>query len=302
MALNSRPTLIAVAVMAAVISACGLGDSGATATSGDPGEPTTTTPVLPAPTIGPESSLIPHRTLVDESGVGAVYITDLVDTNQELDYLWNWLDLAGTPPDVDFDSHVVLYFGLAESGSCPYVDVTGIVYAEPYLRVYPAMRDSVEEGTPCTADANPHAVVVSVRRDDLPTGEFHLWVDEGDFESREGVTFIAPGELGIGGGEHPALGGDGRIEVGETRIAYDVNTHCGVEWLLRPVNDMTWRAVDLDRTDASGIDLVPSAWGQANDDIDLEMRLVDESTLEVTAVGTDVTVTYTPDPDPPGCD
>lgn len=90
--------------------------------------------------------------------------------------------------------------------------------------------------------------------------------------------------------------------MGETRIAYAVSTHCGVEWLLRPVNGQIWRAIDLDQTDASGIDRVSRAWGQANDDLDLILELVNESRLDVTAVGTDVIVTYEPDPDPPGCD
>lgn len=293
-----RPAVSAMAILAIVVGACG-GDAPAT---GDPGDTTTTTPVIPAPTIAAKSRYIPHQILVDESGVGGVFSTDLADTNEELEYLWNRLDLAGSPPDVEFGTHVVLYFGLGESGSCPFDSLVGIVYAEPNFRVFPAMQDSVPAGTACTDDANPHAVVVSVRRDDLPTGEFHLWVFESDFDSSEGVTFIAPGELGNGGGEHAALGGGGSLEVGETRIAYKVNTHCGVDWLLRPVNEMTWRATDLDQTDASGIDPVPSAWGEANDEIDLELTLLDESTLEATALGTDVTVTYTPDPDPPGCD
>jgi len=300
---NSRHALVVGLAMAAIVSACAAGTAGTTVVPADPGETTTTTPAIPPPTIGPETSVIAHQTLVDESGIGGVFTTAAADDADELASLWERLGIDGAPPPVDFAEEVVLYFGVGESGSCPYLGLSRVVYAEPDIRVYPTMQDSVPAGTACTADARPHAVVVAVNRADLPDAEFHLWVVADDFSSREGVTFIAPGELRPrSGSDYPALGADGSLDVGETRIAYGVNTHCGVEWLLRPVNEMTWRAVDLDETDASGIDPVPSAWGQANDDIDLELTLVDESTLEVTALGTDVTVTYTPDPDPPGCD
>ena len=111
-----------------------------------------------------------------------------------------------------------------------------------------------------------------------------------------------PGTTSERGTDLPRLGSDGALAVGESRIAYDIGTHCGVEWLSIPINDEIWRATDLEKTDATGIDLVPSAWGRANDRLDLVVTLLDSSTLEVASAGTDVVVTYVPDDGFPGCD
>ncbi len=228
--------------------------------------------------------------------------TAVVKDAESFTALWSQLGLEGDAPLVDFAGSVVFYFGAVESGSCPFEPLSGIVYDWANIRVYPALYTQDTGSGSCTDDANPRAIVVSVDRDALPEGEFHLWVWPEDFDSPDGVTFIAPGELTSSqDAPYPALGGSGRLDVGETRIAYEVSSHCGVEWLLRPVNGVVWRAVDLDETDAQGIDPVPGAWGQANDSLDLVLELVDEMTLRATALGTDVTVTYEPDPDPPGC-
>ncbi len=92
------------------------------------------------------------------------------------------------------------------------------------------------------------------------------------------------------------------MAVGESRIANGINTHCGVDWLLVSINGQFWRATDLDRTDAGGIDRVPSAWGQADEPLDLIVTLLDATTLQATDLEMDVTVTYTPDPEFPGCE
>ena len=93
----------------------------------------------------------------------------------------------------------------------------------------------------------------------------------------------------------PPLEFSGEIAVGETRVVRSVNTHCGVERLLVKINDQWWKATDIDKTDATGIDLIPSAWRVANQNLDLEITLVDPTTLDATVVGSGVTVTYQPD-------
>jgi hypothetical protein len=111
-----------------------------------------------------------------------------------------------------------------------------------------------------------------------------------------------PGTTAVRNADLPRLRSDGSLAIGESLIAFDVGTHCGVEWLSIPINGQLWRAIDLEETDAAGIDLVPSAWGQANDRLDLVVTLIDATTLEVTSPGTDVVVTYVPGDDFPGCD
>ncbi len=100
----------------------------------------------------------------------------------------------------------------------------------------------------------------------------------------------------------PALGADGRLSVGEPHVVHRVNTHCGVEWLLVEINGQLWRSLNLFDTDAEGVDPVPTAWGRANDPLDLVVELLDPTTLAAFAVGTDVTVRYEPDEHPPGCE
>ncbi len=91
----------------------------------------------------------------------------------------------------------------------------------------------------------------------------------------------------------PALGPDGIIEVGQTRIAWAVSTHCGVEHLF--VDGVQWKATDLN---ATGIDPVPEAWRatmvDSADQVDLMIDRTTENELRVTALDTTETVTYRP--------
>jgi hypothetical protein len=260
----------------------------------------------PAAPVTDESTDLPYRLLVDRADAGETYVTAVAAGDEEFESLWNRLNLGGDLPSIDFTSSVVFYFGAAESSSCPLGSMRGLVYLPGEQRIYPDLPVDIPAGsTTCTSDARPHAVLVAVARRDLPAGPFSLWIDRSeDLPAccEDGATFVAPGELTIHrGATYPPLGGDGVLGVGETRIAYGVGTHCGVEWLGVSINGQVWRAIDLDRTGAGGVDPVPRAWGEANDNIDLRVTLRDESTLQATAVGTDVTVTYTPDPDFPGC-
>jgi len=232
-------------------------------------------------------------------------VTDVAANTTEFTALWSTLGLVGPPPEVDFESWVVFYFGAVESGSCPLGEIRGLTYNVGDQKIYPEIPIVIPPGTnTCTADANRHAVLVAVERDQLPDGGFSLWISADDPPGccLDGVTFIAPGELTAPtDAAYPPLGADGSLDIGESRIAYNVSTHCGVERLLVSINGRSWRATDLDQTDAAGIDPVPSAWGQANQPVDLVVTLLDDATLEATGLGTDVTVTYTPDLNPPGC-
>lgn len=259
--------------------------------------------------VGPDESgevtALPYRLLVEDAAVGDIYVTDVAATAAEFDALWSELGLVGRPPEVDFESSVVFYFGAVESGSCPLGPIEGLGYNAGEQKIYPVIPTVVPSGADsCTDDANRHAVLVAVDRADLPPGSFSLWISADDPPAccRDGMTFVAAGELNApADAAYPPLGADGRLAVGESRLAYRVGTHCGVEWLPIPINDQNWRATDLDQAGATGIDPVPSAWGRAGDSLDLALTLRDASTLEVTVVGTGVTVAYTPALDVPGC-
>lgn len=242
---------------------------------------------------------LPSVVLIDGADVGDIYTTSLAADSADFAAMWQELGLIGQAPDVDFETQVVFYFGAVESRGCPLGAVVGLMYSAGEEKIFPDIPVVVPEGsTGCNADANRHAVLVAVARDDLPSGMFSLWISADDPPGccADGVTFVAAGEhTAPREASFPPLGSDGYLEVGNPRIAYQVSTHCGVEWLLVKINGEWWRALDLHETDAAGIDPVPSAWGDSGASIDLVLTLVDDTTLRAGALGTNVTVTYAAD-------
>lgn len=259
---------------------------------------------IPGGSFG-ELSALPSVVLVEGADVGDIYTTALAADSSAFTTMWQELGLIGQVPDVDFETQVVFYFGAVESSGCPLGAVAGLMYNTVNQSIYPDIPVVVPEGsTACNDDANRHAVLVAIERDDLPGGAFSLWISADDPPGCcvDGMTFIAAGELTApAGASYAPLGANGELAISKTRIAYAVFTHCGVEWLGRSVNGQWWRAIDLESAGATGIDPVPPAWGEANDSLDLVLTLVDADTLEVRTLTSDVTVTYVPDPDAPGC-
>lgn len=288
-------------VVAIIAAACSPSDPQPTITSNagsaNGGEHADTVPEGERSVSGELTSLA-YRLLVEDVDAGDVYVTDVAATESELMALWFELELGERIPTVDFQSSVVFYFGAVESSSCPLGPIQGLIYNARDLRIYPNIPINTLAGAvTCTSDANRHALLVAVERVSLPDGGFSLWINADDPPGccLDGQTLVAPGELTA------RLGSDGLLPVGESRIAYDVGTHCGVEWLSVTINGQFWRATNLDTTDATGIDPVPTAWGHANQSLDLIVTLLDAANLEVTSPSTGVTVTYIPDPSFPAC-
>lgn|GEM_PF-1193100 len=92
---------------------------------------------------------------------------------------------------------------------------------------------------------------------------------------------------------------DLELAVSDTVTAV-VATHCGYEWLEVVVNDQLWRTAELgaDEGDAT----TEPEWPEGEAAAQLELHLVDADTLEVTAVGSDVTRVYEPTTEPSGCE
>jgi len=85
---------------------------------------------------------------------------------------------------------------------------------------------------------------------------------------------------------------------GESRTEL-ISVHCGYQWLEIDINSQSWVTTELG-ADSAG-NPTELAWPQGVQGAELRFLLVDQSTLEVTATGTDVTHIYHPDDDPPGC-
>ena len=120
------------------------------------------------PTSGPG-----WRLLGDEWGAGDVYRTGIATDDDELATLWTKSGLSGGPGAVDWQREIVVWFGTAQSSSCPErldgVSVTGsTLHADLVVPGWPGA---------CTADANPHSFVVAVERAILPSSPFHVQLD-----------------------------------------------------------------------------------------------------------------------------
>ncbi|HUP83348.1 MAG TPA: hypothetical protein VM284_04065 [Candidatus Limnocylindria bacterium] len=86
---------------------------------------------------------------------------------------WLTVDSAGSPPEVDFASKVVIYLGMAGSSSCP-VRFQHLVVDEASAHVYGEWDDATPANRPCTDDLAGSGVVLVVSRAVLPQGEFRL--------------------------------------------------------------------------------------------------------------------------------
>lgn len=82
---------------------------------------------------------------------------------------------------------------------------------------------------------------------------------------------------------------------GEHRTA-TISTHCGYETLLVDINGMTWSTSELRGSPAQ-----EPTWPNGYEWATFEFSLVDDQTLSVRAEGSEVSLTYRPDLDPPGC-
>ena len=159
--------------------------------------PATSTTVPPAPS---ELVLVDHVVLVDGESVGEPATTGVARTADELTALWGEVDLPGPAPAIDFSDDVVFYFNPAESGSCRFGPLDGIAHDPVTGRLFPLLP-GVDPGTgefgggTCTADANPHTIMVQVGRSDLPSTGFVVWVDNSDPAPGARVTRITGGEL-----------------------------------------------------------------------------------------------------------
>lgn len=237
---------------------------------------------------------IPFTLLAEGGSVGEPYTVQVAKTDVEFEEL-------GLQGDVDLETQVVFAFTLAESGSpnCALQPMTGLSFDNPHSRLYPEVAllgDTGSGETSCTADANPHQIVVAVNRTDLPKTSFSAGISPGDAPGccESDVLFFAEGELTAIDAEFPPLGSDGALDVGETRIMYGLTSHCGVGVIFRPIDGSQWKAVNV--SEMTGIDPMPEGWSKINaegsESINLVIERTGPDTLTATAVGTDVSVDY----------
>lgn len=109
---------------------------------------------------------VAHRLLIEDVPAGEVGLARHVESVEDL------RPEVGDV-EVDFDSEVVFEFVVSESGSCPLGPLAGIEFNTVEQLLYP-VTEAVERDGDCTADANPHLIVVAIAKSDLPADDFGL--------------------------------------------------------------------------------------------------------------------------------
>jgi hypothetical protein len=85
------------------------------------------------------------------------------------------------------------------------------------------------------------------------------------------------------------------LEPGETKTVV-LSTHCGYSTLLADINGGAWTINEL-----RGPFHQEPSWLNGHEWATFELTLVDNGTLSVTMPGSDVSLSYEPDRDPPDC-
>lgn len=263
--------------------------------------PGTVPPPGPQPPAGPIWEL-----LAAQKGVGRTYHTQLAWNAESLAVLWSDAGLDGEVPEVDFEAHIVIWFGAVFGQGCDnlrlddvIVDGT-LVYAEIVLPDAPVS---------CAMDANPYAFVVSLDRRALPSGPFAIQLDAdgppgGVPEERTNVdadlsipgATVEPGQItqGVFEPRDDFVRSGDIIEPGFP-AQYRLFVHCGIEW-LGELNGVVWF------TDEP----VPPEWEALVTDaetLDLSILMSEGPSPTVRATAGGVTVIYRPTNEPiPGCD
>lgn len=202
---------------------------------------------------------------------------------------------------VDFDDEIVVVFALAESITCDAGEITDIVFDDDFNLIHPLTTTTYEmsQNVDCGSDITTQTAQIALSRKSLPDEAFSVSMFAGDAPS-ETMSFVAAREFSINDDGIQAVGVDGVVPVGETRIAYDVYTHCGVEYLAFGRGSGLWKV----ESDIGGeVDFMPSDWADKveNQYVDLLVERPAKDRLEVVAVGADEVVAYAPTDDKYWC-
>lgn len=239
---------------------------------------------------------VPYRLLVEDIAIGDPYTVRRVT---DFGYLPSQVGDFG----VDLDSEVFFEFVLAESGSCDLGSIERLEFNKTSRILYPVLTQRRPESADCTADANPHLILVAIARSDLPTGAFSIAMSETGWPQEWTPKAFESGELTTpdpDDRELPILGDPSELIIGETGLLIGYTTHCSTDYLWWIVNGLTWV-----RSDEGSIN-VPGDWlaVEREQSVDLQITLVAADRIEAVARGAETRLKFAP-ADPQlmvGCD
>ncbi len=195
--------------------------------------------------------------LLGDSLTGEAFRTGVATTDAQLTRLWDSAGLNGDPPEVDWESEIVVWFGAVYGSGCP-VRMDGVIVAGALMYADLAVPGAVYG---CNADGNPHAFVVAVARDLLPRGPFQVQLEARDpYPGSPDERTVVDVDLSVprsvandeqlhtdpellAGNEPPLVKPGGALPDGPVRFAYRGDPSCGIP-VLGPLGGSVWRLAD----------------------------------------------------------
>jgi hypothetical protein len=157
----ARVTTLLVA-LALVLASCSWPWSGASQTD-EPAQPE----------IIVDFRTLPYEVLRTPEGTVAHEVAIVAQDAEEMARQWQLFRFPDEPPDVDFDTQVVLFAGFTESSTCPYRHDDVVIDAAERRVSFIAER-AYEVGAACTADGRPRTLGLTIDRSLLPEGVFQV--------------------------------------------------------------------------------------------------------------------------------
>jgi hypothetical protein len=144
----------------------------------DPDESLTPTPEQPD--TGDWNDLLISEKQYPE-GVFDDPLFELAEEKAELQEVWERFGFEGVPPDIDWDSRIVLFAGTGESGTCP-LFLNDVEFNSEHRVIVLHADTNLPEDTECTADWTPRVFVIAMNADYLGEGVLRAMFDRPDLE------------------------------------------------------------------------------------------------------------------------
>ncbi len=109
-----------------------------------------------------------------EQGQGPAHEVGIATDQASYERLWQATQLAGSPPDVDFERDVVVWFAEGHGSSCPNLRMDEVIVDRERGQVYPLIVNP-DLVIACTSDlAGAYQFVAALERAELPAEPFEI--------------------------------------------------------------------------------------------------------------------------------
>jgi hypothetical protein len=213
------------------------------------------------------------RMLAWEEGHGPAHKVGIAADQASYAQLWARIQLDGSPPEVDFESEVVVWFAIGHGSTCPNQRMDEVIVDRGRSQVYPLVVDP-DNHMGCTDDlTGAYQFVAALERSELPPGPFEIGLRDRSGELWRSLAVDAdltfPGSVAgpdAIADSPPRVARSGTFQEPFGSFDYVMDASCGIGY-LGVINDVHWVAQ---------MDAVPAAWADvvgANGDLQVTVRL-----------------------------